>query len=197
MSGRARSGHQGAPVDLFHAMTSTPATPLTALAPLPPTRRHLGAWAAALGLIAAAPLAWAEAGAAPSPSPTPSDRLREAVMATERAFAKTMADRDLEAFQAFLSEETVFQGAQGPLHGPAAVVSAWRRYFEGPQAPFAWEPDQVLVMGDGHLALSAGPVRDPAGKLVGRFQSVWRQEAPGVWRIVLDMGNAACECARP
>ncbi|WP_374673124.1 DUF4440 domain-containing protein [Ideonella sp.] len=164
-------------------MTPLPSRPLS-------TRRHL---LAALGLGLATPGSWAQATAAP----TPSDRLRDTVMATERAFAKTMADRDLEAFQAFLSEETVFQGAQGPLRGPAAVVSAWQRFFDGPQAPFSWEPDQVLVMSDGHLALSAGPVRDPAGKLVGRFNSVWRQEAPGVWRIVLDMGNPACECARP
>jgi ketosteroid isomerase-like protein len=124
------------------------------------------------------------------------DPLRQAVWDTERAFAKTMADRDLAAFTRFLSAQTVFQGAKAPLRGPEAVAAAWKKFFEGPQAPFSWEPDQVLVMTDGQLALSSGPVRDPAGKLVGRFNSVWRQESPGVWRIVLDMGNDACECPK-
>ena len=27
--------------------------------------------------------------------------------------------------------------------------------------------------------------------------AVWRQESPGVWRIVLDMGNDACDCPKP
>ncbi|MGM9491433.1 YybH family protein [Ideonella sp. YS5] len=126
-----------------------------------------------------------------------SDPVRQAVWDTERAFAKTMADRDLVAFSKFLSSETVFQGGKAPLRGPDAVVAAWKKFFEGPQPPFSWEPDQVLVMTNGQLAMSSGPVRDPSGKLVARFNSVWRQEAPGVWRIVLDMGNDACECPKP
>jgi hypothetical protein len=52
-------------------------------------------------------------------------------------------------------------------------------------------------MTTGQLAMSSGPVRDPYGQLVGRFNSVWRQESPGVWRIVLDKGSDACECKKP
>lgn len=125
------------------------------------------------------------------------ERLRQAVADTERAFAKTMADRDLAAFTRFLAANTVFQGGKGPLRGREAVVAAWARFFEGPQPPFSWEPDNVVVMTDGSLGLSSGPVRDPSGKLVARFNSVWRQESPGVWRIVLDMGNDACDCPKP
>ena len=124
------------------------------------------------------------------------DRLRQAVSDTEKAFAKTMADRDFAAFGKFLSADAVFQGGKGPLRGPEAVNAAWKKFFEGPEAPFSWAPDNVMVMTDGRLALSSGPVRDPQGKLVARFNSVWRQEAPGVWRIVLDMGNDACECPK-
>ena len=42
---------------------------------------------------------------------------------------------------------------------------------------------------DGTLALSTGPVRNPAGQPIARFNSIWRQEAPGVWRIVFDKGQ--------
>ncbi|MEK8034134.1 nuclear transport factor 2 family protein [Ideonella sp. DXS29W] len=143
----------------------------------------------ALGLVT---LAHGQSGAL-----TPdAEALRQSVMQTERAFAKTMADRDLAAFTRFLSADTVFQGGKGPLRGPGEVTAAWKKFFDGPQAPFSWEPDNVLVMTDGQLALSSGPVRDPAGKLVARFNSVWRQEAPGVWRIILDMGNDACDCPK-
>jgi ketosteroid isomerase-like protein len=107
----------------------------------------------------------------------------------ERAFARSMAERDLPAFAAHLSEQAVFFDAREALHGKAAVLAAWRAYFDGPQAPFSWAPDRVEVLGDGSLALSTGPVRDPAGRPIARFDSVWRQEAPGVWRIVFDKGQ--------
>jgi hypothetical protein len=51
----------------------------------------------------------------------------------------------------------------------------------------------VEVLGSGTLALSTGPVRDPSGKLIGTFTSIWRQDAPGVWRIVFDKGNPVCK----
>ena len=59
-------------------------------------------------------------------------------------------------------------------------------------APFSWEPEQVQVLDSGTLALSSGPVRNPEGKTVATFTSIWRLEAPGVWRIVFDKGNRVC-----
>ena len=58
-----------------------------------------------------APIAHAE--------PKPVDRavLERQVADTERAFAKTMADRDLAAFSSLLSEETVFFSGPEPLRG--------------------------------------------------------------------------------
>jgi len=125
--------------------------------------------------------------------PPPTADPREQVAASERAFAKTMADRDHAAFTSFLSEEAVFLSASGPLRGKAKVAAAWRRLFEGEHAPFSWEPDTVEVLSSGSLALTGGPVRDPSGRLVGRFSSVWRLEAPGRWRIVFDHGCDVCE----
>ena len=36
-------------------------------------------------------------------------------------------------------------------------------------------------------------VFDPAGKRVATYTSIWRQEQPGVWRIIFDRGNKYCE----
>jgi ketosteroid isomerase-like protein len=101
-----------------------------------------------------------------------------------------MADRDLAAFERYLSPHTVFWTGGKALRGKAAVVAAWTRFYEGAQAPFSWEPDEVVVIGDGSLAQSTGPVRDAAGKLIARFRSVWRREPDGRWLIVLDRGDA-------
>ena len=119
------------------------------------------------------------------------EALRQEVFQTERAFAKTMADRDHAAFVSFLAEETGFFSGETPLRGATAVGAHWKTYYDGP-APFTWEPEQVEVLDSGTLALSTGPVRDPDGKPLGTFTSIWRREGPGKWRIVFDKGSPAC-----
>jgi len=111
------------------------------------------------------------------------------VRAHEVAFAKTMADRDFEAFLSFVSPEAVFFDGNEPLRGRAAIAQRWRPYFEGPAAPFSWEPDVVEVLASGALALTSGPVRDPSGEVVGRFNSIWRKDPGGDWRVVFDRGS--------
>lgn len=123
--------------------------------------------------------------------------LKKQVADTERAFAATMKARDHAAFTGFLSEEAVFFTGPTPLHGKAAVAAGWKRFYEKPVAPFSWEPDEVEVLTSGTLAISNGPVRDASGKLVSRFSSIWRQEAPGQWRIVFDRGSEVCDCKKP
>jgi ketosteroid isomerase-like protein len=123
--------------------------------------------------------------------------IQRQVMDTERAFARTMADRDHAAFTSFLSEEAVFFSGETAQRGKATVAAAWKPFFDGASAPFSWEPDQVQVLESGSLALSTGPVHDPAGRLVGRFNSIWRQEAPGRWRIVFDKGSPVCPSPTP
>lgn len=115
------------------------------------------------------------------------------VAAVERAFAKTMADRDLEAFAAFLHPDTVwFSGPGGSaLHGRDAVVAAWSTFYEGPDAPFAWAPDRVAVTDDGKHAMSMGPVFSPDGAEIARFTSVWQRDENGRWLILFDKGEAA------
>jgi ketosteroid isomerase-like protein len=118
--------------------------------------------------------------------------LRSRVEAVERAFAQTMADRNHEAFVSFLSEETIFLSGPTALRGKQRVAEAWKPFFTGADAPFSWEPATVEVNDSGNLALSTGPVHNAEGELISTFTSIWRQEEPGVWRIVFDRGNEAC-----
>ena len=125
-------------------------------------------------------------------------QLKQQVTDTERAFAKSMADRDHAAFTSFLAEETLFYNSKGPLRGKQVVAEAWKPFYAEPQAPFSWEPAQVEVLESGTLAISTGPVRDPQGKVIASFNSIWRLEAPGRWRIIFDKGcDDACDCKAP
>jgi len=146
------------------------------------------AWPERVALTAGmlACLAW-------SPTPSVGAQQREGVAAMvesrEIAFAKTMADRDPDAFLAFIALEAVFFNGSEPIRGRDAVAQAWAPFFEGEVAPFSWHPDTVEVLDSGSLALSSGPVRNPAGEEVGRFNSIWRKDADGMWRVVFDKGS--------
>lgn len=157
-------------------------------------RRYSRFHAALAAVVATALLA---AGCATPPQPRADHaELQRQVADSERAFAKTMADRDHAAFVAFLADDAVFFTGPKPLRGKAEVAAGWKRFYERPMAPFSWEPAEVEVLNDGTLALSSGPVRNPNGRLVATFTSIWRQEAPGVWRIVFDKGNDLCDCPK-
>jgi ketosteroid isomerase-like protein len=166
---------------------SLPQFPDAALSPKPLRRVPILA-----ALICAALL-----NACAAPAPRDISRAEREVADTERAFAKTMADRDFAAFKLFLSDDTIFFSGPTPLRGKQRVADFWQRFYEKPEAPFSWQPEQVQVLESGELALSTGPVRNAQGKLFATFTSIWRREAPGQWRIVFDKGAEICDCAKP
>jgi len=133
------------------------------------------------------------AGCAATPQRASLDELSKQVADTERAFARTMAERNFDAFTSFLADDAVFYAGQKPIRGKQAVADDWKKFYEKREAPFSWEPTQVEVLESGTLAHSSGPVRDPSGKVFATFNSIWRLEAPGVWRVVFDKGSEVCK----
>lgn len=122
------------------------------------------------------------------------EELAQQVRAAETAFATSMATRELYSFASHVADEALFFDGPDVLRGKAAVVAGWKRFFEGPKAPFSWEPVDVDVLQSGTLALSSGPVRNPEGEQIGTFNSIWRREADGRWRVVFDKGCPPCDC---
>lgn len=110
----------------------------------------------------------------------------EEVRRTEIAFAKAFADRDKAKFFSFLADDAVFLSPGSTLRGKQAVIEVWSRFFEGARAPFAWTPDRVSISADRTLGLSSGPVFDPNGNHAGSFQSTWRRQQDGTWKILFD-----------
>ena len=110
------------------------------------------------------------------------------VFAAESSFAASMANRDLEAFASHVSPEAIFFGDSAVMRGKRAVLEGWRTFFAGSKAPFSWKPDVIEVLQSGKLAISNGPVFDPAGKRIGSFSSIWRREPDGSWQIIFDKG---------
>ena len=127
-------------------------------------------------------------------SETP-EQLTQQVRDAENAFAATMAARDHKAFATFIAADAVFFG-DAAIRGKTAVVESWKRVYEQPNAPFSWRSEDVQVLDSGELAHSSGPVMNPQGERVGTFNSIWRRESDGSWKVVFDKGCDACQCTQ-
>ncbi len=119
-------------------------------------------------------------------------QLESQVRAAETAFAKSLADRDANAFAKLVADDAVFFGRDSVSRGKPAVVAGWAPLFEGPKAPFSWASESAVVLDSGTLALSSGPVYGADGKRFGTFNSIWRREADGTWKVIFDKGCDYC-----
>jgi ketosteroid isomerase-like protein len=116
------------------------------------------------------------------------DRAEE-VRATEIAFAKAFADRDVKKFFSYLADDAQFLGQRKIMNGKQQVVAVWSEFFKPEVAPFRWEPERVVTNAAGDLGFSTGPVFDEAGAQIGTFTSTWIRQPDGSWKILFDGGS--------
>ncbi len=119
------------------------------------------------------------------------------VRCQEIAFSQSVESRDTEEFKSFLDTDARFVGST-VTRGPEEIVAAWQPFFADDGPVIKWRPKFVEVLEEGTLALTRGPYRmiaeDSEGNRVenwGTFNSVWRKNADGDWRVVFDAGNSA------
>lgn len=127
----------------------------------------------------------------------------EELRKVELAFAASVMENRPEVFAAFLDDEAVFVGGTDVRRGRATIVEAWKGFFAAGRPEFEWHPEVVELSADGQLGLTRGPwtirSREKDGRAVeqsGTFNSVWRRQADGSWRIVFDAGCAPCDCGQ-
>ena len=121
------------------------------------------------------------------------------VRCREIAFSLSVENQDVAAFSSFIDADARFVGSS-ISRGPVEVAAAWSVFFADDGPEIKWRPQYIEVLEDGKLALSRGPyrmiTRDPEGKATehwGTFNSVWRTQTDGTWKIVFDAGSVAAE----
>ena len=119
------------------------------------------------------------------------------VRCREIAFSQSVEQQDISAFESFIDADARFVGGS-VNRGPAEVTKAWSVFFSEDGPKIIWRPQIIEVLEDGKLALSRGPYKmtskDADGETIeqwGTFNSIWRKQADGVWKVVFDAGNAS------
>ena len=122
----------------------------------------------------------------------------EAVRAADIAWAQAFARKDLDGYLAFVDSTASIQQPNAPTAtGTTAIRTLIEAFYALPNLRGTWQPTQVEASRSGDLAVSTGTYEltynDPAGKLVterGKYLEVWRKQADGTWRMVVESFNS-------
>ena len=125
--------------------------------------------------------------------------LADQVRCREIGFSISAETRNAESFVSFIDSDARFVGSS-VTHGPAAIAEAWGAFFADNGPSIKWRPQFVEVLEDESLALTRGPYRmittgenGEKAEHWGTFNSVWRLNEDGQWRVVFDAGDVSEE----
>ena len=125
--------------------------------------------------------------------------LTDDVRCREIGFSKSIESRDMDSFRSFLDDDARFVGG-GVRRGPDEIIEGWSVYGADDGPTLKWRPQIVEVLEDGKLALSRGPYKytqkNEEGEAVdywGTFNSIWRLQDDGSWKVVFDAGSPAAQ----
>jgi ketosteroid isomerase-like protein len=118
----------------------------------------------------------------------------EEMAEAERAFARRAQEVSVhQAFMEYFADDAVgFDSGQ-----PASAQADMRKRPVQPRDPnllFSWEPRYGDIAASGELGWLTGPARfgrkdDPAKVRHGNYASIWKRQADGRFKVVIDIGS--------
>lgn len=128
-----------------------------------------------------------------------------ALRATDEAWAAAASEgTDVDLVASFWSDDaTIFPNDAPLVQGKAAIVEFVRASFELPGFHITWQPQDVIVAASGDLGTTTGAneftLPGPDGGVVtirGHYVTVWRKNADGEWKCIIDMFNSRAPAAQ-
>ena len=123
---------------------------------------------------------------------------KRSLMETSREWSQVAQSRDVERTLAYWADDAVILSPGEPeRRGKAAIRAYLQDSLEVPGFRVSWEPIEATVAASGDLGFlierTQVTVTGPAGQPVTqqfRALTVWRKNADGDWRNIVDISNA-------
>jgi len=153
-------------------------------------------WIAAAAVLGVGVLAASVFAAAGAP-PQSSDDAKVRILRLDAEWSEAAAARDVDKTISYVSDDAVvFPPGRPAMSGKAAIREYVVKSFQIPGFRISWKTTTIEVSSGGDLAYGTGTNRisflGPDGKAVivdGKAVTVWRREAGGDWKCVVDIWN--------
>jgi len=136
-------------------------------------------------------------------APTSAAALEAELLQVDRDFAAAAAATDMAAAvgRFFASDGVEFATGEPPVVGIEAV----RRSFADLPGVLRWQPRTATAGASGDLGVTTGDFQfeqrgdatHPPKVGHGKYVTVWRRGADGLWKVKIDVGNASPPPAAP
>jgi ketosteroid isomerase-like protein len=121
----------------------------------------------------------------------------EILLNLDREFDQAAADKGVEGWVAYFAENgSMLPEAGPPITGPEAIHKAMEPLLSDRENSLRWQPTRADILIPGILGYTVGRferrTRNPEGQrllLKGTYCTIWRKQADGSWKIVLDTGT--------
>ena len=131
-------------------------------------------------------------------SPLDLEAERQALIDADLQFAALTAQNGVEGWLSFFAEDGIMMPDGAPdIVGKQAIRAAMMQVFSQPDYQLRWEPNSAHIAIGADLGYTVGKYdvsfKGPDGEIIGsggRYVSIWRKDATGAWKVVLDIGNA-------
>lgn len=111
-------------------------------------------------------------------------------------FARATAERRLEGFSSFLTEEVMSIRPNSPVvKGRQALADRWAAMLNNPATFITWQPLEAVISADGRMGFTVGSyeITKSGGKgkpvsATGKYVTIWGKQPDGAWKVVYDSG---------
>jgi ketosteroid isomerase-like protein len=123
-------------------------------------------------------------------------KIEEALRDLDEQWSAAAGAKDFEKIVSFYSNDAVVMPPNAPrATTKEAIRTIWKDLLT--DASISWKTKEVEVAQSGDLAFSSGTyevtLNDPTGTPVkdrGKYLEVWKKQADGTWKCVMDMWNS-------
>ena len=151
-----------------------------------------------LFLVLATVSALVLSGCAPSAPQVDVAAEEAAIRSANADCSKAWAAKDVDRILSCYSVDASVLPSNAPIvTGKEAIRDLWSQLFEIPGFAVSWDISKLEVSRAGDLAYTRGTyevmVNDATGNPVmgrGKWVGVWKKQADGQWKMVVDIGNS-------
>lgn len=122
--------------------------------------------------------------------PSDDERERQALLATDAAFARASAERGVEGWLSFVEPDATVHSSGQSWAGTQSLRELMSRELDG----VSWSPERAVVSASSDLGYTSGSwrVQSSDGTIVeaGTYVTVWRKQADGTWKVSVDISQS-------